>query len=172
MNAKLFQMLCSLSATTAMLIAVAGCTSSDPTPTPTATPVPPAPTDTPVPATGVPAVGSLVGEWTLTSFGDAVTPRSPISGTEITAEFSADGGVSGNAGCNGYRGSYRAEDGGISFGEVAITEMACSEPTGVLRQETQFMEMFTLAETYRFANGDLVLTDGSGGELVFSRVAG
>ena len=170
MNAKLFQTLCSLSAAAAMLIAVAGCTSSEPTPAPTATdtPVPPAPTDTPEPAAGADP-DLLIGEWTLTSFGDAATSRSPIPGTEITAEFSADGTVSGNGGCNGYQGSYRAEDGGISFGEVAITEMACSEPTGVMRQETLFVETFTSAETYRFAGGNLVVSDGSGGDLVFSR---
>ncbi len=173
MNAKLFQTLCSLSAAVAMLIAVAGCTSSDPTPAPTATatPVPPAPIDTPNPAAGTDP-DSLIGAWTLVSIGEATTSRSLISGTEITAEFSADGDVSGNGGCNGYRGSYRAEDGGISFGEVAITERGCPEPAGVMRQETQFVESFTSAKMYRFADGDLVLSDGSGGELVFSRSAG
>ena len=94
------------------------------------------------------------------------TSRSIISGTEITAELTADGEVSGYFGRNGFQGSYRAEDGGISFGEVAITEMYCAEPQGVVEQDGRLRQTFAGAERYRFADGNLAPTDGCGKELV------
>ena len=114
------------------------------------------------------ADSSLVGAWTLNSFGDPAYPDSPLSGAEITASFSADGTVSGNAGCNGFQGSYRSGDGTLSFGLMAITEMACPAPDGVLEQESRFFEMFSLADKYRMADGNLILTTPSGDQLLFS----
>ena len=59
--------------------------------------------DEEVPPVALPLVGTT---WTLTTIasGDAVS--SVLNGTEVTAEFTADGTVSGSAGCNRYSGSY------------------------------------------------------------------
>lgn len=111
---------------------------------------------------------SLVGVWTLDSFGDPAYPESPIPGADITASFSADGTVSGNAGCNGFQGSYQSGDGTLSFGLMAITEMACPEPDGVLEQESRFFDMFNRTHEYRIADGNLILATPSGQQLLFS----
>ena len=111
---------------------------------------------------------SLVGSWKLDSFGDPAYPDSPLPGTEITASFSADGSVSGNAGCNGFQGSYQSGDGALSFGLMAITQMACPEPEGVLEQETRFFNMLNQADEYRMSGGNLILTTPSGEQLLFS----
>ena len=76
------------------------------------------------------------------------------------------------AACNRYQGSYAAGEGSISFGAVAITEIGCSEPEGILEQETRFVVTFTQAETYRFADGNLALEVGPGRELVFAPAPG
>ena len=177
MNTNVFQtpwraLLCSMAAA-AMLMAGVGCGSPDPTATPaptaTATPVPPVSIATPVAGGNG---GQLFGEWVLLSFVEGGSSVPVIAGTEITATFSADGEVSGNGGCNGYQGSYAAGEGSISFGAVAITEIGCSEPEGILEQETRFVVTFTQAETYRFADGNLALEVGSGRELVFAPAPG
>ena len=112
--------------------------------------------------------GSLVGAWELDSFGDPAYPDSPLPGAEITASFSADGSVSGNAGCNGFQGSYQSADGALSFGLMAITQMACPEPDGVLEQESRFFNMLNQANEYRMSGGNLILTTPSGEQLLFS----
>ena len=112
--------------------------------------------------------GSLVGAWGLDSFGDPAYPDSPLPGAEITASFSADGSVSGNAGCNGFQGSYQSGDGSLSFGLMAITQMACPGPDGVLEQENRFFDMLNQADKYRMSGDSLILTTPSGEQLLFS----
>ena len=49
------------------------------------------------------------GDWTVISvlYDDAI--RSVVVGTDLTADFSADGTISGNTGCNSFRGDYTLE---------------------------------------------------------------
>ena len=51
---------------------------------------------------------SLVGSWKLTSYGPANTPTPAVSGTEAGLIFKEDGTVTGNSGCNGLGGNYKA----------------------------------------------------------------
>jgi heat shock protein HslJ len=90
----------------------------------------------------------------------------PISGTTITATFE-DGQVRGSAGCNSYGGSYQISGGTISVGAVAITEMACLEPEGVMEQELLFVEFLTDAQTFRLADGQLQTFRPDGEALTF-----
>lgn len=41
------------------------------------------------------------------------------------------------------------------MGAIAITEMACLEPEGVMDQEPEFVEFLTDAQTFRLADGQL-----------------
>ncbi|WP_029904296.1 META domain-containing protein [Prevotella sp. 10(H)] len=72
---------------------------------------------------------SLTGAWTLTSIsgGDMKTL---FTGKTPTMEFSADGKVFGNAGCNTYRTGYTLADNTITFLPVASTKMACPSMKG------------------------------------------
>ena len=56
--------------------------------------------------------------------GDVAT--SVVSGTEITAVFSADDTVSGSAGCNRFSGRYTRNAERLSFSPLATTKMACT----------------------------------------------
>jgi len=72
---------------------------------------------------------TLAGAWNLTSIsgGDFATL---FTGKAPTMEISADGKVSGNAGCNNYRTAYTLEGNTITFAPVASTKMACESLAG------------------------------------------
>ena len=95
--------------------------------------------------------------WTLMAY----RKTRPISGTTLTATFQ-DGQIRGSAGCNSYSGSYQVNGEAISVGPIAITEMACLEPEGIMEQEMLFAQFLSDAQTFRLADGkmELVRTDG------------
>ncbi len=67
---------------------------------------------------------ALAGKWNLTSIagGDLAalfTNKIP------TMEITADGKVSGNAGCNNYHATYTLDGSTLTFGPVMSTKMAC-----------------------------------------------
>ena len=90
----------------------------------------------------------------------------PISGTTMTATFE-DGQVHGSAGCNSYSGSYQVSGDTITVGAIAITEMACLEPEGVMEQELLFVGFLTDARTFRLADGQLQTFRPDGEALTF-----
>ena len=119
------------------------------------------------------SAGPLVGvSWILKSLGPTASPDAVITGSRVSAVFSADGSLNGNGGCNSYSGSYHAEGGSISIGELGWTEMACADPDGVLAQETRFFDMLAAAETFAVEGDALTMRTEGGGILVFSRRTG
>ena len=66
-----------------------------------------------------------------------------------------DNTVSGFAGCNSITGEYELEDGNIiRFNNMGITMMFCPD---VDVNETEFMEVFELADNYTIHNDTLEL---------------
>ena len=102
-------------------------------------------------------VASVEGAWVATSFlqGDGVS--SPLAGTEVTAEFGADGTLAGSAGCNTYHASYTADSGRISIDEPATTRKACEKPPGIAEQEQAYLAALPLAVSYRVEGSRLSL---------------
>ncbi len=78
-----------------------------------------------------------------------------LLGTEISANFGADGQVSGNAGCNQYFASYSVDGNAIEIGQAATTFMFCEEPPGVMEQESAYLAALQSAATYRI-EGDML----------------
>lgn len=102
--------------------------------------------------------------WEILSYNtgtEAVT--SVIIGTEITADFSEDGRLSGNASCNQYNTTYETDGEKISIGPVAVTMMFCSEPEGIMDQEAQYLAALETAETYKIQglNMEMRTADGA-----------
>jgi heat shock protein HslJ len=128
---------------------------------PTATPVPPPPTPTA-------AVNPLAGtRWAVNSLNNgnqAVVTL--ISGTSIDMEFTVDGRVQGNSGCNSYSGPYSVSGDTISIGALTGTQMLCDQPTGVMEQEQQFLAALQQSRTWRIDGSTLTLRDGSGAMTV------
>lgn len=135
---------------------------------PAPTPVPPAATPNP-PAAGNPLAST---EWQLVSLhGEPL-----LEGTHISLEFEEDR-LGGFAGCNHYGGGPDSggydvtPEGGFEIPMLAITEMACLEPEGVMEQEQAYVQALTGATVYRLEDDTLSLQN-AGGEtvLVFRRV--
>jgi heat shock protein HslJ len=101
--------------------------------------------------------------WILVSYGDPSAPQAVLEGSEITAEFdSAEGTVSGAAGCNSYFGSYEVDGDAITFGLLGSTLMACFEPEGIMEQEQAYLAALASVATYHIEGDRLEMTDADG----------
>lgn len=135
---------------------------------PAATPTAPMTTAIP-PAAGNPLAGS---EWQLVSLhGDPL-----LEDTYISLTFEEDR-LGGFAGCNHYgggpdSGSYNVTpDGSLEIPLLAITQMLCVEPDGVMEQEDAFVKALTGAIAYHLEDDILSLQNAEGETvLVFERV--
>lgn len=98
------------------------------------------------------ANGGLVNtSWTVESIGGVAVDDSPP-----TMLFAPEG-VSGNATCNTYSGTFRTEGDQIEVGELATTRMACATPE-LQAQETIFLGAFGDATTWeQTPDGKLIL---------------
>jgi heat shock protein HslJ len=114
---------------------------------------------------------SLEGNlWHLSAYQDAEGEMvEPLSASEITAEF-RDGQVNGTAGCNGYFGSYEREGNQLTLGPMAMTEMACGQPEGVMDQEMQYLAALEKSASYEIefsqVDGDQLLIAGDEGQTI------
>jgi heat shock protein HslJ len=126
-----------------------------------------APTSTPPGSgSGETPLSELDGtHWSLVS----LNGRELAPDTFISLEI-AGGGISGNAGCNGYGGSFSSEEPGkLQLREISSTAMAC-EPEIRMQQEGEFLQALQQATGYRLVEGQLELLDASVKVLlVFSR---
>ena len=108
--------------------------------------------------------------WSATGINngkEAVT--SLVAGTMVTAQFSEDGTLSGNAGCNTYNGTYEVSGDSLTIGPLATTKKAC-EPD-VNEQEANYLEALGRVTTYTIRGDQLELRD-DGGALQAGYTAG
>lgn len=101
--------------------------------------------------------------WIAVSFNngrEAVV--SVIEGSELTADFGADGVLSGTGGCNRFSGGYEASEATITVGALAATQMACLEPEGVTEQEQAYLAALQSAATFQRTNDRLELRTSDG----------
>lgn len=110
-------------------------------------------------------------EWVLLSYinGEGEMTEA-LPGVKTTAHFQ-NGELNGNAGCNGYFGSYETEDLQISFGPLASTEMYCVNPAGVMDQETAYLQALERVESYSIQGNQLLFLNGSGESLLTYAIA-
>jgi len=124
------------------------------------------------------ADASLEGTaWALAAFIEEKTvegmptpllmPTDLLAETEITATFE-DGTVSGSAGCNTYSAAYTFDGSFFTFEAPAATEMACSDPAGVMEQEQRYLGFLGDITTYHINGNQLRLETGDGRALVFT----
>ncbi len=111
--------------------------------------------------------GLLDNQWRLEQMVDDQGQfTEPIGETEFTAEFS-DGRINGRAGCNSYFGDYTVTNGDLDFGAIAMTEMYCAEPEGIMDQEGQFLRLLADVASFEFNEDSLEMYSDSG-ELLFT----
>lgn len=114
---------------------------------------------------------SLTGtRWLLNSYSDGGGALvAPISGTEVDLNFTEDGSISGNAGCNNYGGGFQTTDGEISFSGVFQTEMACMDPAGAMEQESAYLSLLGEVASYQIQGNFLVLLNAEGQPILLFR---
>lgn len=104
---------------------------------------------------------ALVGTiWELDTILSGDSASTPIA--EATIRFGDDGSVGGNAGCNGWFGTY---DPATGFGEIGSTLMACDEP--IMAQESLFLSILGGDATVTISGSMLTIADLSGNALQF-----
>lgn len=102
--------------------------------------------------------GTLAGQtWVLSE----LAGQPLVADSNITANFNADGSVSGSAGCNRYTGEFTASGDSISVSaNMAMTMMMCEQ--AIMDQETAYINTLGQVKTYSVADSQLTLKDASG----------
>jgi heat shock protein HslJ len=147
----------------------AGCTTPvtvTPTPTTTATPTPTATIQVTDPA--------LVGSWTLGEMG-LQGGQAPLTifPQPITIQFSSQGALAGNGGCNNYQGSYTLTGTSgqfgktITMGPIITTMMYCVDTSAI---ETSYFQILSNTTSYGIDNNTILsMRDPLGSTLVYQR---
>ena len=91
--------------------------------------------------------------WTIVSINRFPT----VATAQPTADFGADGKVSGNAGCNTYNGTYTVTGDNITVSPLISTRIACAS-ADITTQEGAFLEALSRATHWSIDQGNLSLT--------------
>jgi heat shock protein HslJ len=86
----------------------------------------------------------------------------------ITLDFSADGRVSGSAGCNRYTGTWTAEGATVAFGPAAATRRMCPDQA-VMEQEQNFLTALGTVRSMRMEGDRLELRAADGALAISAR---
>ncbi len=133
------------------------------------------PTSAPTSATvTLEEIDSLAGmQWLLTSFGTPDAETEAMAAAPITLEFSEDGQIMGNGGCNTYAGTYLVDGAVIRVGEVVSTLLACVDEDA-MAQEIAYFDALQFATSYALADESLTIfytsPEVGEGQLNFTRV--
>lgn len=110
--------------------------------------------------TRIPPAGISGTSWKLNAFNNGQGAFVDVlSGTEITAVFGDDGTLSGTAGCNNYTTQYQVDGNSITISMPASTMMMCTEPGGVMEQESQYLASIQNATSFVNLGAVLYLAD-------------
>lgn len=99
--------------------------------------------------------------WEIVSYLNGPGRVSVMSDTDASVSF--DGSqLRASAGCNTLDGPYEAERGALAVGELTTTDMECTEPAGVMEQESAVAEALRAAARYRVEGRTLTIWNESG----------
>ena len=113
-----------------------------------------------------PADESPDGDWVLTSGTGAAGALALVAGSPVTLTVKGTA-VSGRAACNSYSGAVAASGNGFRPGDIAMTEMACTDPAVSALERTE-LDAFA-AVTAATTGTDRLVLAGDGVELTFAR---
>jgi len=111
--------------------------------------------------------------WRVQSYRDPASPGSLIqvlTGTTLTLDFGRDGKVSGSAGCNIFSSTYLLQGNLLAITLPTATSKLCTEPQGIMEQETVFLALLPTIGSYSIAGSQLTLKSASG-QIVAELVA-
>jgi heat shock protein HslJ len=109
------------------------------------------------------APASLNGvTWRITGYNNGQGGVvSVVEGTLLTAIFGDDGTVSGDTGCNMYRGAYAVAGSAVTFGPLITTRRACLSDAASA-QEQAFLAAISASSAYQLVGDRLTLQDATG----------
>jgi len=101
--------------------------------------------------------------WLVTSYNNGKQAVvNVLAGSALTVDFSADGSVSGSAGCNNYTAIYAASGKSIKIGQAAASKKMCVRPEGVMEQEGRFLKALQTVAAWRLEGDRLELRTAEG----------
>ena len=107
---------------------------------------------------------SIIGQWSLVSYGSASNQVPAAPDVDTSIEFGADGQLSGNVGCNGFGGEYTVDGDTITFSPITSTMMFCEGPVG--EQETGTITVFQESATFVLDGDTLTITSADGNSVI------
>lgn len=108
--------------------------------------------------------------WNLDSYNKEGTLVNILPNTEITIQFQGST-ITGSAGCNSYTGAYGINGNTIMIDALAVTEMYCAEPEGIMEQEYDYLTALGSATTFKIKGSTMEMANADGMVvLVFSAV--
>jgi heat shock protein HslJ len=118
------------------------------------------------------ALGACIGggavsldntDWVLTSLNGS----NPLG--SFTLAF-IDGQAIGTSGCNSYFGDYEQTGDTLNIPMIGMTEMFCTEPEGIMDQESLYVGILSRANALSTSGTQLRLEASDGAFLVFEAV--
>ena len=101
--------------------------------------------------------------WTLTYYYDGVGALvAVLPGTSVTALFGDNNSVTGSGGCNTYSAAYQVGEQTLTVGTLSLTNAVCSQPAGIMPQESAYTSILRTAATYRIVGDTLEVKNGAG----------
>jgi heat shock protein HslJ len=105
----------------------------------------------------------ILATWRIVTFGTSSGQTwTPGTLTTISLRFNPDGSISGNAGCNDYRGVYQIiGENSVAITPSGMTKMFCGIG-GVMDLETAYSDLLPKMTRYSLGDGRLYLSDATG----------
>ena len=105
----------------------------------------------------VPPADLTTPQWHLVTYRGDDGSDVPVIST-VTLQFTPDGSLRGNSGCNQYSATYTVEGELITIGSLAATERYCREPAGIMDQETEYLSRLSNTTRYHVSDNYLILS--------------
>jgi heat shock protein HslJ len=99
--------------------------------------------------------------WTLDSLIQGDAASTVPKGVTSTVTFTAQGSVQVSPGCNSGGGPYTVEGDQVTFGPIALTQMACEGPASDV--EAAVIQVMDGTATFQLDGSSLTLTNGPSG---------
>jgi heat shock protein HslJ len=116
-------------------------------------------------------VSSLVKPWYVKALIFNKTPKVPVRLTGIQLTFYNNGSFAGYDSCNPYIGRWKADEKRIIISQLQSPANYCSEPPGVMEQESEYFALLTNSSFYLVNGEDMVMSDEMKNDgLVFKQV--
>jgi len=114
---------------------------------------------------------SLVKPWYVKALIFNKTPKVPVRLTGIQLTFYNNGSFAGYDSCNPYIGRWKADEKRIIISQLQSPANYCSEPPGVMEQESEYFALLTNSSHYLVNGEDMVMSEETKNDgLVFKQV--